>query len=248
MKRIISEKLEAWKNYPRRKPLLIRGTRQVGKTYSILEFGKTFFEGKIHTINFEKNPEIHSVFDLNLDSRRILSEIELIAGEKITPGADLLFFDEIQECPKAIMSLRYFHEEIPELHLIAAGSLLEFALNNISFPVGRLQILNMFPLTFNEFLIATGKELLAEKINQPGSQFSESVINMINNEMYNYFIIGGMPECVDTFINTGSFIDVINTQSDLIATFRQDFAKYAGHSDKRCLHSVLNSVARKTGE
>lgn len=91
---------------------------------------------------------------------------------------------------------------------------MEFALNNISFPVGRLQILNMFPLTFNKFLISMGKELLAEKINQPGSQFSESVINMINNEMYNYFIIGGMPECVDAFINTGSFIDVISIQSD----------------------------------
>jgi len=248
MKRIISEKLELWKNNPLRKPLLIRGARQVGKTYSILKFGKIFFEGKIHTVNFEKNPEIHSIFDQNLDSRRILSEIELIAGKKIIPGSDLLFFDEIQECPKAIMSLRYFYEELPELHLIAAGSMLEFALGNISFPVGRLQMFSMYPMTFNEFLVATGKELLAEKIKQPGSRFSESVINMLNNEMYNYFIIGGMPECVNTFINTGSFIDAINIQSDIIATLRQDFSKYAGHSDKRCLHSVLNSVARKTGE
>ena len=151
----------------------------------------------------------------------------------------LLFFDEIQECPKAIMALRYFYEEMPGLRIIAAGSLLEFASNDNSFPVGRLQILHMHPMTFGEFLIATGKEILAERIREPDRSISESAINLINEEMYNYFLTGGMPESVNAFRKTGSFIESFKIQENLLATLRQDFAKYAGHSDKRCLNAVL---------
>lgn len=248
MKRFADEKLVAWKNNPSRKPLLLRGARQVGKTYTVMEFARTHFKGNNHCINFEKNPEFGSIFDQNLDSHRILSELELALGKKIVPGIDLLFLDEIQECPKAIMALRYFYEENPELHVIAAGSLLEFALKDISFPVGRLQMLFMYPMTFSEYLMATGKELLAEKILQPQSDFSDALITRINNEMYNYLVIGGMPECVATFANTGSFMDVISIQTDLIAALRQDFSKYSGHADKRCLFAVFNSIARRTGE
>ena len=248
MKRLVMEMLAGWKTSATRKPLLIRGARQVGKTYSVMEFAKTHFSGNVHSVNFEKNPEYHSIFEQNLDSNRILAELELILNHRITPGNDLLFFDEIQECPRALMALRYFYEEYPELHLIAAGSLSEFALQEISFPVGRLQMLVMHPMTFEEFLIAIGKELLAEKIKQPNSQLSDAVIKMVNNEMYKYLVIGGMPECVSAFVNTGSFVETINIQTDLMATLRQDFSKYAGHSDKRCLNSVLTSVARKTGE
>jgi len=248
MERNITKKLISWKNSTTRKPLIIRGARQVGKTYTVLDFGKNHFDGNIHHFNFEKFPELHSIFEQNLDSKRIIAEIELASGKKIVHGTDLLFFDEIQECPKAIMALRYFYEENPDLHIIAAGSLLEFAFKDISFPVGRLQTLVMHPMTFEEFLLATGKELLAEKIKQPDNPFSEAVINRINNEMYNYFIVGGMPECVATFASTGSFVDVIQLQADLISAFRQDFAKYSGHSDRRCLNSVLNSVAKKVGE
>lgn len=248
MQRKIIDKLVDWKNSTGRKPLLIRGARQVGKTYSIIEFGKTQFNGNIHIFNLEKNPDIHVIFEQNLDSNRILSDLELVINKIIEPGKDLLFFDEIQECPKAITALRYFYEENPELHVIAAGSLLEFALKDISFPVGRLQMLYMHPMTFEEFLIASNKELLAENIKSPEKQLSETVVQMANNEMYNYFIVGGMPECVTTFLNSGSFMETIQVQSDLIATFRQDFSKYGGHSDKRCLNSVLSSVAHRTGE
>ena len=146
------------------------------------------------------------------------------------------------------MALRYFNKEYPELHLIAASSLLEFAFQDISFPVGRLQLLVMHPMTFEEFLIAIGKELLAEKIKQPNNELSDAVIKMANNEMYKYFVVGGMPECVSAFVITRSFLETINIQTDLMATLRQDFSKYAGHSDKRCLNSVLTSVARKTGD
>lgn len=248
MKRKIIDKLIQWKTNVRRKPLLVRGARQVGKTYSITEFGKTHFNGNIYSFNFEKNPELHTIFEQNLDSKRILSELELVINKKIVPGNDLLFFDEIQECPKAIMALRYFYEENPELHVIAAGSLLEFALRDISFPVGRLQMLFMQPMNFEEFLVAIGKELLVERLTQTGTQLPDNVLQMINNEMYNYFIVGGMPECVRTFVNTGSFVETINIQTDLIATFRQDFSKYAQYADKRCLNSVLSSVAQRTGE
>ncbi len=248
MERIITKQLANWKASLIRKPLLIRGARQVGKTYSVLEFAKSHFDGRVHSFNFEKNPELHSIFEQNLDSNRILSELEFVLSTKIISENDLLFFDEIQECPKAIMSLRYFYEQNPKLHVIAAGSLLEFALHNISFPVGRLQMLYMQPMTFEEFLIANGKKLLSNEIKQHNRQLSDTVIKLVNTEIYNYFIVGGMPECVKTFVNSGSFVDVINIQSDLIATFRQDFSKYAGHSDKRCLNSVLDSVAGKIGE
>lgn len=248
MQRKVIEKLIQWKANVRRKPLLVRGARQVGKTYTITEFGQIHFNGNIHAFNFEKNPEIHSIFEQNLDSNRIIAELELVVNKKIVPGKDLLFFDEIQECPKAIMALRYFYEENPELHVIAAGSLLEFALKDISFPVGRLQMLYMYPMSFEEFLIASSKDLLAKKIKQPGEQLSSNVTQMVNNEMYNYFIIGGMPECVGAFINTGSILEAINIQTDLIATYRQDFSKYAGQADKRCLNSVLSAVAQRTGE
>jgi len=248
MKRLITKKLEAWKNNSSRKPLLIKGARQVGKTYSIIDFGKTYFNGNIHNINFEKNPDLHAIFQTNLDSKRILSELELALSNRILPGRDLLFFDEIQDCPQAIMALRYFFEDYPELHIIAAGSLLEFSLKEISFPVGRLQMLYMHPMTFEEYLLAIGKDLLAEKIKQTDSHFSKNAINTINNEMFNYFLVGGMPECIEIFSNKGSFYDIMQVQNDLVATLRQDFSKYAEYSDKRCLNSVLNSVAGKVGE
>ena len=248
MRRAISFKLTEWSSGPFRKPLLIRGARQVGKTYIVNQFASQHFKDNFHSFNFEKNPELHTLFDQNLDSTRIVSELELFSGKRIDTEYDLLFFDEIQECPKAIMALRYFYEEMPGLRIIAAGSLLEFALNDISFPVGRLQILHMHPMTFGEFLIATGKEILAERIREPDRSISESAINLINEEMYNYFLTGGMPESVNAFRKTGSFIESFKIQENLLATLRQDFAKYAGHSDKRCLNAVLGSVAKKTGE
>jgi uncharacterized protein len=248
MKRAITAKLSEWAAGKFRKPLLIRGARQVGKTYVVNEFARQNFVDGFHSFNFEKNPELYSIFEQNLDCKRILSELELFAGRRIDTGKDLLFFDEIQECPKAILALRYFYEDLPEMHLIAAGSLLEFALKDISFPVGRLQIIQMYPMTFSEFLEASGKEILAERIREIGQEVSEHAIRLINDEMYNYFLVGGMPECVKAYTETGSIVEAFKIQSDLIATIRQDFSKYAGHSDKRCLNAVLGSVAKKTGE
>jgi predicted AAA+ superfamily ATPase len=166
---------------------------------------------------------------------------------RINIGKDLLFFDEIQECPKAIISLRYFYEQTPELHVIGAGSLLEFALQDISFPVGRVQLLSMYPLNFYEFLLATGKQLLSDTILEKPGGLSPNIHNLLLDELKKYFFIGGMPECVKKYVETNSMVDVFDIQSDLINTFRQDFSKYATYSNKRCLNSVLDSVSKNVG-
>jgi hypothetical protein len=248
MERNITKSLLAWKEKPNRKPLIVRGARQTGKSFSISAFGNNNFEGTTHILNFERRPDLHLLFERNYEISRIISELEILINKKITPGKDLLFFDEIQECPKAIVSLRYFYEELPELHIIAAGSLLEFALMDIPFPVGRVQLLNMYPMSFCEFLKATGNAIAAELITNEPKELSESVHRMLNDEMRKYFFVGGMPECVKTFAETNSLADVFEIQSDLINTFRQDFAKYAGKTDSSCLNSVLFNVPQKVGK
>lgn len=248
MERVINKSLLQWKEKSNRKPLIVRGARQTGKSWSITAFGKDYFEGTTHILNFEKRPDIHQVFERNFEIPRIIAEIEILLNKKITPGKDLLFFDEIQECPKAIVSLRYFYEQLPDLHLIAAGSLLEFSLNDIPFPVGRVQLLNMFPMSFYEFLKASGKDIAADLIMDTPKQLSESVHLMLIDELRKYFFVGGMPECVKTYVETDSLQEVFEIQSDLINTFRQDFNKFAGKADTRCLDIVLLNASQKVGE
>ena len=248
MERFITQELVKWKDQGNRKPLIIRGARQVGKSYSILDFGQTHFEGKVHLLDFEKRTDWHRLFDKNLDAGRIIAELEILLGSNIKPGKDLLFFDEIQSCPRAIMSLRYFYEQIPGLHVIAAGSLLEFALRDISFPVGRIQILNMFPLTFAEFLMATGNKNASDIVlAQPRAQ-SDLIHNMLSEELRKFFFIGGMPECVKTYIDSGSLFEVFNVQANLVNSYRLDFPKYAPYSNKHCINAVLASTAKFVGK
>jgi hypothetical protein len=248
MKRQITSKLLQWKDSTTRKPLIVRGARQTGKSYTITEFGNTHFDGTTHIINFEKRTDWHSVFDLNYDVNRIVGELEILTGKRITPGKDLLFFDEIQECPKAIASLRYFYEQMPDLQVIAAGSLLEFALGNIPFPVGRVQLISMHPMNFQEFLMSTGNEPAAQLINDVPKEVSESIHLMLMGELKKYFFVGGMPECVKTYAETQSLNEVFNIQSDLLSTFRQDFLKYTPRIDTSCLNSVLSSIPQKVGQ
>ncbi len=248
MKRNITAKLIAWKQQKNRKPLIVRGARQVGKSYSIVDFGKNHFDGKTHVVNLEKQLNWHKVFEQDLDAARIVMELEVLLNERIETGKSLLFFDEIQACPRAISALRYFYEQLPDLHVIAAGSLLEFALQDISFPVGRVQLMNMHPMSFSEFLKAVGKPLLVEIIAAPPARLSDAIHELLQAELRRYFFIGGMPECVRTFVETSSIKDVYEVQSDLINTFRQDFSKYAPYADKRCLNDVLYSIAQKTGQ
>lgn len=244
MERFVIKKLKDWKDQKHRKPLILRGTRQVGKTWSILNLGKNHFNGNVHVIDLEKHPDWHRVFEPNLDVKRILSEFEILLNTKIDPERDLLFFDEIQNCSRALMALRYFYEELPQLHIIAAGSLLGFAFKDISFPVSRAQFLNLHPMSFAEL----GKDKLVDIILSKPIKLSEIIHNMLLDELRKYFFIGGMPECVQYFAETNSIRSVMELQLDLINTFRQDFSKYTPYSNKHCLNQVLSSTVKNVGK
>jgi len=247
MKRFIIDKLLAWKDQKRRKPLIVRGARQVGKTWSVVDFGRNHFEGSVHVVDLEKRPDWHRIFEGDLTAKQVLSELEILLNARIVPGQDLLFLDEIQSCHRAIMALRYFYEDCPELHVIAAGSLLEFAMQDISFPVGRVQFLNMFPMSFPEFLLATGKDLATEVVLSKPANQPESVHNMLLNELRRYLFVGGMPECVLAYADSGTIREALEVQGELANAYRQDFSKYAPYSDKRCLNAVFSMVSRSVG-
>ena len=248
MERLITKKLLTWKNRDHRKPLILRGARQVGKTWSVLEFGKNYFDGHVHLVDLEQHPDWHRIFERNLVAERILSELEILLNARIVPGEDLLFFDEIQACPRAITALRYFYEAYPELHVIAAGSLLDFATKRLSFPVGRVGFLDMAPMSFVEFLWATGKTIAADIVLSPPERQSDQVHTMLLDEVRRYLFIGGMPECVREYVRTGSIRDAFEVQAELAHAYRQDFSKYAPHSDSRCLNAVLSSTAQRVGQ
>ena len=247
MYRLITSKLEAWKNSSARKPLIIRGARQVGKSYTVTSFGKNSFQGRIHTVDFEKHPDWHQVFERNLDPVRIIGELEILLNKKIIAGTDLLFFDEIQAAPKAMMALRYFYEEMPGLHVIAAGSLLEFAMKDISFPVGRVSLTSMSSMNFCEFLIACNKDKLAEIILSEPAKLPDTVHRALLDSVREYMYIGGMPQVVDAWRQTRSMAEAFDIQNDLAGTYRQDFSKYAPYVDKRSLNQALDSVAKNIG-
>ncbi|MDD4442653.1 MAG: AAA family ATPase [Kiritimatiellae bacterium] len=246
MKRLIEQELVQWKESSRRKPLVLRGARQVGKTWLVEQVLAKDFETLVK-IDLEKRRDLHTVFGDNLEPKRILNLLELATG-KIIPGKTLLFLDEIQACPRAIMALRYFYEEIPDLHVVVAGSLLEFAFAEISVPVGRLHYLHVHPMTFYEYLMALGKEPMAEQTRKSPSATSQAAHEQIIDELKNYFFTGGMPECVKTWRDTTSLRTVAEVQTEILDSYRDDFAKYTPKTDPRCLDAVLLSVAKSVGE
>lgn len=248
MKRLFLEKLMKWKEAENRKPLIIRGARQVGKTYTIKEFGKQHFPGHCHVVDLEKYPDWIRVFEKDLDPVRIKNELSILLDKTIIPGKDILFIDEIQHSPRAIMALRYFYEDMPELHVIAAGSLLEFALKKISFPVGRVQMMTMLPMNFLEFLKALNKDNAAALLRSGPQELSGPVHDMLLNHMRDYMFVGGMPECVKIWKETQSLTEVFDVQRDLVNTYRQDFSKYAPYVDKRSLNQVLTNVSKNIGK
>ncbi len=247
MKRFIENELLQWKESSRRKPLIVRGARQVGKTYSIHKFGKKFFDNLV-MVDLEKNRDWHIIFSGNLDARKILAELEIFLNVKITPGSTLLFLDEIQSCPRAIMSLRYFYEQIPELHVIAAGSLLDFAMFEIPFPVGRVQFLDMFPLNFAEYLMAIGRDEAAKIIMSEPQSVSPPIHKLLLDELKIYCFIGGMPESVKTYSGSRSLKESFLVHRELCSSFRHDFSKYAPRADPHCLDAVLAGIARYVGQ
>ena len=246
MKRLAEKELIKWKNSLRRKPLIIRGARQVGKTWLVENVLASTFDNFVK-IDLEKRRDLHVHFAGNLEPRAILNHLELITS-RIISGKTLLFFDEIQACPRAITALRYFYEQIPELHVVAAGSLLEFAFDEISVPVGRVQYLHLHPMTYYEYLLAMGKEPMADYSLTPPKRVAPSIQKMILSELRNYLFVGGMPECVKTWRDSGSMIETFQVQSEILESYRDDFSKYKPRIDPACLDAVFLNTAKSVGE
>jgi uncharacterized protein len=248
MNRYIIRNLNDWKNSTRKKPLLIRGARQVGKSYIIEEFIKTRFHSSL-TINLEQKSELAPIFN-SLDPKQIINQLRLITGTTLEPDQSILFIDEIQKSPKAIMALRYFHEQMPELHVIAAGSLLEFALEseNFSFPVGRVESLFLHPMSFLEFLQALGKNSLVELIETSAYRTTPlAVHDELNRLVRQYFVVGGMPEAVRVFAETDDLSRVARVHESILQSFRDDFGKYARMVRHPELEMVFNAAPRLAG-
>ena len=241
MDRSLEQELLAWKNSEPHYPLILRGARQVGKTYLIEKFGKSAFSS-FASVNFEAQPEAIACFE-SLDPEEILMRLQVILDRPIEIGKTLLFLDEIQACPQAIRSMRYFKEKLPKLHLIGAGSLLEFALiqGKFSFPVGRVQFMYLNPLSFHEYLLARGKaeevdQLLHCSIDQPpDADLHREMIKCAKE----YFLVGGMPAAVSTFCHNFSLKDVSRIHEILLSTYQADFSKYATVSEQKYLKIVF---------
>jgi len=246
MKRDIFQVLLDWKAGSNRKPILMRGARQVGKSWLAKEFGKTF--PSYVEVNFERNPEICGLFQGDLEPRTLCRNLANYLGKEITPGQSLLFLDEIQNCPRAITALRYFYEEMPELHVIAAGSPLEFELRNIAIPVGRIHVIQLYPLSFSEFLEA-GKNgrmrnmLLENRYAPLQKTFHEKLLS----EVKNYCITGGLPEVVQNHVNGAGLEKCLEIQTDMLHTLRSDFHKYARESQLKYMEQVFNSIPLQLG-
>ncbi|NGX42595.1 MAG: hypothetical protein K940chlam7_00875 [Chlamydiae bacterium] len=244
MKRDIEQDLITWKAKKGRKPLLLRGARQVGKTYVVEKFGREHFSSFVK-IDFEKQPEISRCFD-TLIPEQIIAALELSVRSRIIPGETLLFFDEIQACPKAIMALRYFKEEMSNLHVIGAGSLLEFALKETDFrmPVGRVQYLFLKPLSFSEYLTSTENDILRERLqNVELSSPPDDVLHRRALQLTREFIaLGGMPEVIAHFLQTKSYHDCQQIQASLLNTYRDDFAKYTTHTQYKYLQLLFEKT------
>ncbi|RLD56783.1 MAG: AAA family ATPase [Bacteroidetes bacterium] len=250
MKRFFTKYLIDWKNRSHKKPMIVRGARQVGKTYIVEEFGKEHFIETIK-INFEETPGLKQFFKTN-DVEQTIQNLELYFGKKIQVSSTLLFLDEIQTCPEAIVSLRYFYEKIPQLHVIAAGSLLDHALNDLqySMPVGRVEFAYMYPLSFSEFLNAIGEGFLVgflknykitDKIGQP---IHDKLIGLTRL----YFFIGGMPEAVKVYAETKSLVDIERIHESIVKSLEFDFAKYGTRSQQITMAKLLKYIPKITGQ
>ena len=226
MKRTAIAQLTAWKASSNRKPLVIRGARQVGKTWLMKEFGRQEFKNFVY-INFDSNPDMANLFEGSLQISRLIAGLQIYSGQKITTDT-LLLFDEIQEVPRALSSLKYFCEEAPEYAVIAAGSLLGVAMHKgTSFPVGKVDFLDLYPLSFTEFLSATGNENLVDLLQSGDWQLITTFKNKYIDLLRYYYFIGGMPEAVQTFIDKNDFNAVRKVQQNILTAYEQDFSKHA---------------------
>lgn len=242
MYRIAIEKLYKWKNSKRRKPLIIEGARQVGKTWLMKEFGKQAYADTVY-INFDSNSRMADLFSADLDTDRLIMGLELYAGRKINPENTLLIFDEVQEVPRALASLKYFYENAPQYHIVCAGSLLGIALHQgTSFPVGKVDFLKLYPLSFSEFLMATGNERFAELLKNQDYEMITSFKQTYIDALKHYYFVGGMPEAVQSFTESKDFNDVRAIQKRILAAYEQDFSKHAPNDIVPKIRMLWNSI------
>ena len=239
--------LIAWKNKPTRKPLIVNGARQVGKSWLIRHFGNSHFKDKLIEINLEKSKNLHVIFQPDFNVKRIIFELNLALNSTIIPGKTLLFIDEIQACPNALGCLRYFYEEMPDLHIIVAGSLIDFEFRNQPFPVGRVEIINLYPMTFLEFLKARNKINLVQLLAMTFDEVPDNINPYFEDDFMLYLIIGGMPECVKYFTETNDLLGVKKIQDDLLYSYEQDFKKYQPNINSDCLLDILENGTKFIG-
>ena len=242
MKREKLNELIAWKKSTSRKPLIIRGARQVGKTWLMKEFGNTQYTQTVY-INFEKNKRLHSLFADDFDIKRVIIALQAETGLTIDPKNTLLIFDEIQAVPEAITALKYFQEDAPEYHIVAAGSLLGVALHsNISFPVGKVVFMDLYPLTYLEFLYALGENALVEILQQADWKLIPAFKSKYIERLRQYYFVGGMPEAVLKFSENNNFREVRDIQKQILDAYEQDFSKHAPFGIIPRIRMVWNSI------
>ena len=242
MYRIAIEKLWKWKDSKRRKPLIIEGARQVGKTWLMKEFGKHAYENTVY-INFDSNSRMAALFASDLDTDRLIMGLELFAGHKIDADNTLLIFDEVQEVPRALASLKYFYENAPQYHIVCAGSLLGIALHQgTSFPVGKVDFLKLYPLSFEEFLMAIGQERFAALLRSHEYLMITSFKQLYIDALKQYFFVGGMPEAVQFFAENKDFAEVREIQKRILTAYEQDFSKHAPNDIVPKLRMLWNSI------
>ena len=227
MKRLALEELKKWKNKANRKPLVLRGARQVGKTWLLKEFGKTEYKNYAY-VNLDGNTLLDTTFSLDFDIERIVNNIEIAAQRKITPGETLIILDEIQENPRALASLKYFAENAPEYHIAVAGSLLGLALHEgTSFPVGKVNFVDVYPMSFYEFLEAVGRDDYADIVRLGAPEDSVALTPVLNDLLKTYFVTGGMPEVVQNYLDEGNLLQTRAVQTEILNAYDQDFSKHA---------------------
>ena len=244
MERDLYQKLVEWKHKPGRKPLLLKGARQVGKTWLLTDFGNKEFS-QTHTLNFERDPDACTLFEGSLSPNTILRNLELYLNRSVNISSDLILFDEIQDCPKALTSLKYFAEEQPELAICCAGSHIGLALGSSSFPVGKVELLTLYPMTFREFLEAQHKKLI-EMIDAP-PPIPEVFHARLWEELKTYYVTGGMPEVVQSYLNHQpasheTFLGIREIQNRLIQGYSADFAKHSGKTNAAHVNRVFDNV------
>lgn len=247
MRRALEKRLEKWKESSTHKPIVLKGARQVGKSYLVREFGKTF--DNFVEINFDFSETYCSIFENDLDPSRIIKEISFIKQTAIVPDKTLLFLDEIQECPNAVRALRYFHEMMPQLHVIAAGSLLEFALEKIGLPVGRITPMHLYPMSFREFAaVKNMDEMLLEATKYFPKEIPEVFHTKLLKLYGEYMIVGGMPEVVSKWFEVGDFQRCREIQDEIIEVYKSDFLKYAKKHQVKYVDLLYSSIYTTIGE